>query len=157
MSIFWQWIKDSTNKVWQWKHRDLKWLDLRIVSLLKSTFLAVSYFKMIMFWVVIWKILGGLSQRVKSIYGLDRSNTLLKLKNCPLLSCVPHKQHSSHCFDGVFDSVMLKETLYGLSSSNNSTRIEIHRGSLTPSIMVIQTSFSNKLISTFFVFTVRLT
>ena len=78
-------------------------------------------------------------------------HTLLNLKNSQLLSCAQATLMRLHCFDGVFYSVKLTETLYGLSSSNNSTRIEIHRGSSTTSIMVIQTlirpSFSNKLIS----------
>ena len=69
----------------------------------------------------------------------------------PFLRAAQATLMSLHCFDGVFGSVMLTETLYSLSSSNNSTRIELHRGSSTTSIMVIQTlirpSFSNKLIS----------
>jgi len=89
---------------------------------------------------------------LNTIYGLDRNNGPKQYPNeveqlsPPFLRAA---QATPHCFDGVFDSVMLTETLYSLSSSNSSTRIEVRRGSSTTSIMVIQTlirpSFSKRL------------
>lgn len=60
--------------------------------------------------------------------------------------CCTSNANEFACFDGIFDWVMLTETLYSLSSSNNLTSIEIHRGSSMTSIMVLQIrpSFSNK-------------